>query len=359
MNVPTVTHPSADALADKSLAGALLSPEEARAVLDWPEEDLLSLIAGVHRVRRAHFGRRVKLNYLVNLQSGLCPEDCTYCTQSKDSKAPVEKYRMLAAEDVLTLADRAVASGAARLCLVASMRGPSDRDVSVVEDTVRRVKERYPRLEICTSLGLLQSGQAERLARSGVDMYNHNVNTSERYYQEICHTHTHQDRLDTIERAVDGGMSACSGALFGMGETPEDIIDVAFRLRSLGVASVPINFLIPVKGTVQADRPGLTPAHALRILCLFRLLCPATELRIAGGRELHLRSLQPLGLYVANSIFVGDYLTTRGQSAQADRDMIRDLGFEIQGDAFSPDTASAPTPPLAEEVEIVTRQTRQ
>lgn len=348
--------PSADALAEKSLNGTALDREEARAVLEWPEDDILSLVAAVYKVRRAHFGRRVKLNYLVNLQSGVCPEDCNYCTQSKDSKAPVEKYRLMPTEDVMDLADRAVASGAARLCLVASMRGPSDRDVNAISETVRRVKEKHPRLEICTSLGLLQGGQAERLAQSGVDMYNHNVNTSERYYAEICHTHTHKDRLDTIDRAVEGGMSACSGALFGMGETQEDILEVAYRLRSLGVASIPINFLIPVKGTALADKPGFTPTQALRILCLFRLLCPATELRIAGGRELHLRSLQPLGLYIANSIFVGDYLTTRGQSAQADRDMIRDLGFEIVGDAFPAEPAA---PSLAESVEIVTRNTRQ
>lgn len=356
MNSPVLDRLDPRALADKSLAGAPLTREEARAVLAWPEEDVLSLLNAAHRVRVAHFGRRVKLNYLVNLQSGLCAEDCSYCTQSKISKAPVEKYRMMSAQEILDLADRAVASGAARLCLVASMRGPSERDIAGLEQTVRRVKERHPGLEICASLGLLKDGQAARLSESGVDAYNHNLNTSERHYGKICHTHTHQDRVDTVERAKTGGLSACSGALFGMGETTEDILDVAYRLRELKVDSVPINFLIPVEGTPLADRRDIPPTTALKILCLFRFLCPDAELRIAGGRELHLRSLQPLGLYVANSIFVGDYLTTKGQAAQADRDMIRDLGFEIQGDTASAD-AAGPAP--ADRVEMVTRATRQ
>ncbi len=356
--MPSVLSPvPADLLSEKSLSGAPLSRDESRAVLSWPDEEILALLAAAGRVRRRYFGDRVKLNYLVNLQSGLCQEDCSYCTQSKVSKAPVEKYRLLSSEDVLGLAERAVAAGAARLCLVASMRGPSDRDVAAVEDTVRRVKDRFPQLEICTSLGLLKAGQAERLTGAGVDAYNHNLNTSERHYGEICHTHTHRDRVETVERSKAGGLSPCSGALFGMGENEEDVLDVAYQLREMKVDSIPINFLIPVKGTALADRNELAPTRVLKILCLFRLLCPEAELRVAGGRELHLRSLQPLALYVANSIFIGDYLTTKGQSAQADRDMVRDLGFTIEGE--NPPASVDTLPPLSERVEIVSRGTRQ
>ncbi|MBK8424075.1 MAG: biotin synthase BioB [Elusimicrobia bacterium] len=339
--------------ADQSLAGAPLTRADARAVLDWPDEDLLDLVAAAHRVRRARFGRRVKMNFLVNLQSGLCPEDCSYCSQSKISKAPIEKYRFLSADEVVDMADRAVASGAARLCLVASMRGPSEKDMAAVDEAVRRVKSKHPGLEVCASLGLLKDGQAERLKRSGVDAYNHNLNTSESHYEKICHTHTYQDRVDTVERAKAAALSPCSGAIFGMGETAEDILDVAFRLRETGVDSIPINFLIPVPGTAQQGRNDLTPNRCLKILCLIRFLNPSMEVRIAGGRELHLRSLQALGLYVANSIFVGDYLTTKGQTVDADRAMVRDMGFEVVGDA------PGPRPALSENVEFVTRASRQ
>ena len=222
-------------LTRKSLAGEALSREEARSVLAWPEENLLDLVSAAHRVRRAHFGRRVKMNFLVNLQSGLCAEDCSYCSQSKDSKAPVEKYRLLSSDDVLDQADRAVAAGAARLCLVAAMRGPGEREMASLDETGRKVKEKYPRVEVCADMGLLKEGQAGRLKSAGVDAYNHNLNTSERHYEEICRTHTHSDRLDTIEKAKAAGLSPCSGAIFGMGETQDDMIYVWVRLGEVGV----------------------------------------------------------------------------------------------------------------------------
>jgi len=164
-----------------------------------------------------------------------------------------------------------------------------------------------------------------------VHAYNHNLNTSEKRYDAICGTHTFHDRVETVGRAAAEGLSPCSGALFGMGETDEDIVDLAFDLRRLRPDSVPINFLIPIDGTPLAGRWELTPQRCLRILALFRFCFPDVEVRIAGGRELHLRSLQPLGLLIANSMFAGDYLTTEGQPADADRQMIADLGFVIEG----------------------------
>jgi biotin synthase len=342
------------ALAEKSLRGEPLSRAEARAVLHWPEDDLLSLLQAAFTVRRAAFGRTVKLNYLVNLQSGLCPEDCGYCSQSKVSDAPIEKYRLMSPEDVIAAAERAIANKARRVCLVASMRGPSDRDVSVVANAVERLKAEHPEVEVCACLGLLKDGQAEKLKESGVHAYNHNLNTSERHYDSICSTHTFADRVDTVGKAKAGGLSACSGALFGMGETEEDMLDVVYRLRDLGVDSIPVNFLIPIKGTPLSAKNEMTPPRCLKILCMVRLLNPKAEIRIAGGRELHLRSLQPLGLYAANSLFVGDYLTTEGQAPSADLQMIRDLGFEVLGEA-----AGAPdAPALADQVTFTSRDIR-
>jgi biotin synthase len=252
----------------------------------------------------------------------------------------------MSVEDALKMADRAVQVQAGRFCMVAAGRGPSEKELDHVVTTVKAVRERYPHLEICCCLGLLGDGQAEKLKAAGVDAVNHNLNTSERYYGEICKTHTYQDRVDTVQKVKGAGISACSGALVGMGETLEDILDLAFALRAMEVESLPVNFLMPIEGTPLEGRYHLTPPRALQILCLFRFLNPKASLRISGGREIHLRSLQAMGLYVANSIFIGDYLTTKGQAAEADLAMIRDLGFEIEG--ALPSDAQAALPPAPE-----------
>jgi biotin synthase len=198
-----------------------------------------------------------------------------------------------------------------------------------VLDTVRQVKARYP-MKLCACLGLLDEQQTQQLAEAGVDRVNHNLNTSEAHHGDICTTHTFQDRMDTLKAVQAAGLTTCSGGIFGMGESPDDIIDMALTLRQLNVTSVPLNFLIPIPGTPFQGRQELTPGQCLRILCLFRLLLPSQEIRIAGGREVQLRQLQPLGLYAANSIFIGDYLTTPGQATQADFEMIRDAGFVLE-----------------------------
>jgi biotin synthase len=185
-------------------------------------------------------------------------------------------------------------------------------------------------------LGLLSESQARRLASVGVDRVNHNLNTSENHHQNICSTHNFSDRVNTINNVQAAGMTTCSGGIVGMNETDEDIIDLAYSLRKLNVTSVPINFLIPIVGTPLGNIDQLNPRRCLRILCLFRFILPSQEIRIAGGREVHLRSLQPMGLYPANSIFIGDYLTTAGQAARADLEMIRDAGFILEAPDGSP-----------------------
>ena len=305
--------------------------DEIAALFDLPFDELMWQAQTVHRAH--HAAGQVQLSTLLSIKTGGCPEDCGYCSQSAISDAPVDKYKLMGAEAIMEAAERAIANKATRLCMVASMRGPSDKDVGSVAEAVRQVKSQYPQLELCACLGLLKDGQAETLEAAGVDAYNHNLNTSERHYGEICSTHGFTDRLDTVRKVREAGISSCSGALFGMGETHDDVLEVAYRLRELQVESIPINFLVPIKGTPMVARKDLTPVQCLKILCLFRLLNPRSTLRIAGGRELHLRALQPLGLYAANSLFVGDCLTTAGQAAHLDIEMIRDMGFEIIGDA--------------------------
>jgi biotin synthase len=316
-------------LAEQSLAGAVLTRQQALDVLSAPNEVILDQLAAAYRVRRHYWGNRVRLHFLLNAQSGLCPEDCHYCSQSKISSAEIEKYPLLATEKVLAAADRAYQLKAATFCMAISGRSPSAKAFEGVLAAVRALKDRYP-MRVCTTLGLLNEEQVRQLAAAGVDRVNHNLNTAEAHHSNICTTHTFQDRLSTIQAVQAAGLTTCSGAIFGMGESDDDIVDLAMSLRNLKVTSVPLNFLIPIAGTPFADRCELSPHRCLRILCLFRLLLPAQEIRIAGGREVHLRSLQPLGLYAANSIFVGDYLTTPGQSAEQDFEMIRDAGFVIE-----------------------------
>ncbi|MFD6419469.1 biotin synthase BioB [Streptomyces sp. NPDC060194] len=318
-------------LVDKGLRREPPTREEALAVLATSDDDLLDVVAAAGRVRRKWFGRRVKLNYLVNLKSGLCPEDCSYCSQRLGSTAGILKYTWLKPEEASEAAAAGVAGGAKRVCLVASGRGPTDRDVDRVSATIAAIKEGNEGVEVCACLGLLSDGQAERLRAAGADAYNHNLNTSEATYGEITTTHTFADRVETVRHAQGAGLSACSGLIAGMGESDEDLVDVVFSLRGLDPDSVPVNFLIPFEGTPLAKEWNLTPQRALRILAMVRFVCPDVEVRLAGGREVHLRTLQPLALHLANSIFLGDYLTSEGQAGQADLDMIADAGFEVEG----------------------------
>ncbi|SDD10514.1 biotin synthase BioB [Streptomyces prasinopilosus] len=318
-------------LVDKGLRRETPTRAEALAVLGTSDDDLLDVVAAAGRVRRHWFGRRVKLNYLVNLKSGLCPEDCSYCSQRLGSKAGILKYSWLKPDQASQAAAAGLAGGAKRVCLVASGRGPTDRDVDRVSDTIRAIKEGNEGVEVCACLGLLSEGQAERLREAGADAYNHNLNTSEATYGDITTTHTYADRVDTVRKAHAAGLSACSGLIAGMGESDADLVDVVFALRELDPDSVPVNFLIPFEGTPLAKEWNLSPQRCLRILAMVRFVCPDVEVRIAGGREVHLRTLQPLALHLANSIFLGDYLTSEGQAGRADLEMIADAGFEVEG----------------------------
>lgn len=326
-------------LADQALAGEVISRDAARAVLNAPDDVLLDQLAAAYRVRRATWGNRVRLHFLLNAQSGLCPEDCGYCSQSKISAAEIEKYPMLAQERILEAADRAAALKAGTLCMVISGRTPGETVFGKVLDAVRAVREKHD-LKICACLGLLNEEQVLRLKDAGVETVNHNLNTSANYTPEVVSTHSFEDRVSTVQAVKSAGMKTCSGGILGMGESDDDVIDLAMSLRELDVKSVPVNFLIPVPGTEFAGMNSLDPRRCLRVLTLYRLLLPTQEIRISGGREVHLRSMQVMGLYPANSIFVGDYLTTQGQTARDDLRMIEDAGFVLEtpdGEPFSGD----------------------
>jgi biotin synthase len=317
-------------MVDRVLAGDELERPQAHAVLNCPDDRLGDLLAATLKVREAAFGRRVKVCILRNAQSGICPEDCGYCSQSKISRADIPVYKMQSVEELCEGARVAVASGARRYCMVCSMRGPGPREVEHLAAACERIRAEHPTLELCLSLGLMSLEQAQRLKQAGAGWINHNLNTSRRFYPEICTTHTWDDRVRTIENVRAAGLSVCSGGIIGMGETDDDVVDLAYATRHLGAESVPVNFLHPIAGTPLEHAPRLTPERCLKTACLFRLLNPRSEVRAAGGRELNLGARQADIFNAVNSIFVNGYLTTTGWGIGPTRELIEGAGFEVE-----------------------------
>jgi biotin synthase len=310
------------------LKGIVVSREEALSILDSSDFELLEVLQGAYLIRHHYYGNKVKLNMIINTKSGLCPENCGYCSQSSISTAPIQKYRMVEKETILKGAEQANQLNAGTYCIVASGRGPSNQEVDQVVSAVKEIKDKY-NLKVCACLGILKPEQALKLKEAGVDRYNHNLNTSESHYDSITTSHTYQDRVNTVQLIKESGISPCSGVIIGMKEKKEDVVDMAFSLKILDADSIPVNFLNAIAGTPLEGTNQLNPRYCLKVLALMRYVNPTKEIRISGGREVNLRSLQPLGLYAANSIFVGDYLTTAGQESTADHQMLNDLGFEV------------------------------
>ncbi|MCR2821198.1 biotin synthase BioB [Lederbergia panacisoli] len=330
-----------DQLAEKVLEGEELTDEEALSVLQSPDEELLLLLHAAYRVRKHFYGDKVKLNMIINTKSGLCPENCGYCAQSIVSKAPIEKYSMMKKDEIVAGAKRAAELNAGTYCIVASGRGPASRELDIVASAVKEIKEEHQNMTVCACLGILRPEQAERLKAAGVDRYNHNINTSSQHHENITTSHTYDDRVNTVGIVKNSGISPCSGVIIGMKETMKDVIDMARSLRILDADSIPVNFLNAIEGTPLEGTDELNPRYCLKVLCLFRFINPKKEIRISGGREVNLRNMQPLGLYPANSIFIGDYLTTEGQEGLADKQMLEDMGFEVDSAPLDREIAKA------------------
>lgn len=316
------------ALADAALANAAPSRDDALAVLTAPDDELLPLLHEAFRVRQHHHGRTVRVHVLQNAKLGACPEDCAFCSQSAHHDSGLGREKLQTADEIVAGAAKAASMGAVKYCIVTATRGPSERDLDTICEAVTRIRAEHD-IEICTSLGLLREGQAERLKAAGVKRFNHNLESSRAYFGEVVGTHGWDDRVATVRRARAAGMEACCGGIFGMGESLADRVDLAFSLRELQVESIPVNFLDPRPGTPLGDRERLTPQECLRALAMMRFVNPSRDIRIAGGREVNLRSLQVLALWPANSLFVDGYLTTPGAGYEHDMRMIADAGFEV------------------------------
>lgn len=315
-------------LASSVLAGKKITEQEAMNILSCPDIEILALLNAAYTIRHHYYGNKVKLNMIINTKSGFCSENCGYCSQSRDSSAPIQKYRMMDKDSIIEGAERAHKLNSGTYCIVASGRGPTTRELNEVTSAVLEIKNKY-NLTVCACLGILKPGQAKQLKDAGVDRYNHNINTSENHHEQITTSHTYQDRVNTVNEAKRVGISPCSGVIVGMKESKLDVIQMANALRELDADSIPVNFLHAIDGTALEGTDELTPLYCLKVLALFRFINPTKEIRISGGREVNLRSLQPFGLFAANSIFIGDYLTTDGQEGTKDHQMLKDLGFEV------------------------------
>lgn len=322
-----------NALADRVLDGVPITREEALSVVNAPDDELLAILHAAFKVRARYHGNRVRVHVLQNAKSGVCPEDCKFCSQSIKYNTDVDQYTMQEVDDLVDGAQKAFDKGAVTYCMVTATRGPNNREIETICEAARRIKEKYP-LDICASLGLLKEGQAEQLREAGVDRYNHNLETSCNHFDNVVTTHSYEDRLNTVKMAKAAGMEACCGGIIGMGEQAEDWVDLAFTLREIGVESVPLNFLNPRPGTplgeeaADQERAALRPQDCLKALAMFRLVHPDVDVRVAGGREVVLGHMQPMSLYAANSLFTEGYLTTGGQGNSRDYDMITQAGFE-------------------------------
>ncbi|MBU0468886.1 MAG: biotin synthase BioB [Candidatus Omnitrophica bacterium] len=320
-----------DNLAENSIKELPLDKETALSILTSKDIELISLINATFKVRKEYFGKTISIHIINNIQNGYCPEDCKYCAQSKDSSADIDQYTMKSDEDIVKEAKAAYEKGAFRYCMVSSGITPNPDRIEHIANVIRKIKSLY-NIEVCISAGILDKEKLSILKDAGADRINHNINTSESLYPNICTTHKYSDRLRTISLAKEIGLQVCSGIIIGMGETAEDIIEMALTLNKMRVESIPVNFFIPIEGTRIKYISLLDPEYCLRVLCLFRLLNPKADIRIAAGRELHLREMEVLSFYIANSLFLDGYLNTKGSKNNKTYQMIIDAGFTLNSD---------------------------
>lgn len=309
----------------KVLSGRELSSKEARKL--W-EEPLDVLCHAANEIRQHVCGNIFDLCTIINAKSGRCSEDCKYCAQSAHYHTECEEYPLLSPKVIVTRATHHAEQGVKRYSLVTSGRTLSEAEVNEVCQVVRAIKKNVT-IQVCGSLGLLRQEQCQNLLASGMTRIHNNLETSERNFPNVCTTHSYQDKIATIQAAQDAGMTVCSGGIFGIGETNEDRIDLAFSLKRLGVKSIPLNLLNPVKGTPYEGRTPLASDDFRRIVAVYRFLMPDAFLRLAGGRGLLEDKGRACFLSGANAAITGDMLTTSGISVETDLKMIRELGFEV------------------------------
>jgi len=290
--------------------------------------EIYDLFSKANRLREKFHGNKIDLCSIINAKSGACPEDCSFCAQSSHSKTNTGVYPLISRDKILETAVTVKGSGVRRFCIVTSGKKTSGRDLQDICGSIEEIRKTG--LLPCATLGLIGKEELEQLKTAGLHRYHHNLETSEAFFSEICTTHTYREKLKTIEAAKSLGFSICSGGIFGLGESWDDRIDLAFALKELEVDSVPINFFTPISGTPLANRDLLQPLEALKIISIYRLILPDREIRVCGGRPATLREMNSYIFFAgADGLLIGNYLTTSGRDPGEDLQMIRDMGLEF------------------------------
>lgn len=316
------------ALGEKILNGHTVSAEEALALTAVEAVDIPLLAAYANKIRDRFAGQKVDMCGIISARSGMCSEDCKFCAQSVHHETASPVYPLLEPEAILAAAQKAEAQGAKRTSIVTSGKGmENDPDFPVILTAIQAIQQQTG-LKVCANLGTITPDQARQLAAAGVKRYAHNLETSRRFYPEICTTHPFEERLATIRAAKDAGMELCTGGIIGLGETWEDRIELALALREIGVHSVPINILNPIKGTVLEGTMPPSALDCIKTFAIFRFILTGAVIRPAGGREINLRDMQgALMLAGANGLIIGNYLTFTGRDTPADFTMVADAGL--------------------------------
>jgi biotin synthase len=317
----------------KELYGKAITKEVTREDLlplsDIPTSYIPLMVHYASQVKEKFFGDRLEFCSIINAKSGACSQDCKFCAQSRHYNTNVPVYNFVGKEELIKGAELAVKWGSKHYSMVLSGKSATDREIDRMVEAAKEIKKRFPDLKLCFSAGTLKKEQIERLKKAGFNRLHHNLETSERFYPNIVTTHSWRERYQTLKWAKEVGIETCSGGLFGMGETWEDRVDLALTLSELKVDSIPLNFLIPIKGTPLEDRELLTPKEALTIIAIFRFANPDSELRLAGGRERVLKDYLGMANFIVNAHMVGGYLTRAGRDPNEDREMVKGMGFEL------------------------------
>lgn len=319
-----------EVLADEIINGKKIDKETAEELINCPDAEVFSLAAAAHKIKTHFLGKKVRLCSIINAKSGSCSENCSFCAQSAHSNANSITYPLMNSNEIKNAAEKAKADKATAFSIVTSGKGVfSKNDMNTIEDSINR----FSKLEIksCASLGIMTVDQLKELKKAGLKRYHHNLETSKSFFKEMCSTHSYDDRIKTVKAAKEAGLEVCCGGIFGIGETPEQRVELAFNIKELDVESMPLNILTPIKGTKLENSSSLSPLEAIRLIATFRFINPTKEIGVIGGRESQMKELQTLVLISgANAILVGNYLTTNGRSAEFDIKMIKDLGLEIE-----------------------------
>lgn len=307
-----------------------MTREDALKILNTPDEEMDQLIAEAEKLRRKYKGDNVGIYILTNARSGNCSQDCAYCAQSCRSNADIDKYRWVSDEKLFKDNDFVNKNHLARHCIGLSGMKFTDDEILELAERIKTMKATGTHL--CCSIGFLTEKQAKILKDAGLDRINHNLNTSRSYYSHICSTHTFDQRVKNIKMLQSIGFEICSGGIIGMGESKEDIVDMLLELKEINPEAIPINFLLPIKGTPfeNVDTSILTPNYCLKVLCLARLLVPQADIRCAAGREIYFKGDEKRLLSVVNSIFASGYLTEDGQGIKDTIKAITDAGFTYE-----------------------------